>query len=361
MQTVTLEDIIRTYIQLPSHPNGTGWFSVLCKVCNDHGRKGPRAGFMFDGDSVAYHCFNCGHATGYDPAKFDPNRPGSEMPQKMEQVLRAFGVPEDEWSQVLMSNLKARDGGLKFEQQKKQQVSIEPLEVPLPDIFYRLDQAGQNDKWAMIARDYLENERGVDPNTYGFMLSKHTDDPALKKWFGRLIIPIYKGEKLIYYVGRALGERKKKYESPSISRDKVIYGFDRLFEQTDLPLYVVEGWFDAHAIGGVALLGNEISDTKATWLNRSRRPKVYIPDQFGDGQLGGERALRLGWNIATPDVGDCKDMSEAVHRYGKIYVIKTIAETTASGFEAQTNLGVYCKHGKDARKKKTKETLAEKG
>lgn len=322
-------------------PSGTGWYPVLHTAC-DHGKKGPRAAFKFDGDKVAFHCFNC-------PLKavYDPNHIGREgqplMSNNMQQVMADFNIPEDEWQQVLWSALKNRDSGVVPAKASEVQTSIEPMEVPLPDTFYPLTEATEDDKWAMIARYYLE-DREIDPSSYPFMLSKKTDIPHLKKWFGRVIIPIYKDNKVIFYTGRDLtGKALKKYESPAVSRDRVIYGFDKLFENNDLPLYIVEGWFDAFVIDGVAIFGNEFSSTKIKWLNRSRRKKVYIPDQFGDGFRAAKQAIDAGWSISTPDFGDCKDVSAAVQKYGKLYVMQTLAQHTASGFEAELNARIYCK------------------
>jgi hypothetical protein len=340
MEDVTLEQLLRQYVQLPSVPSGTGWYPVL-HVC-DHGKKGPRAGFKFDGDTVAFHCFNCGLAAVYDPKH--RGREGQPLiSKKMRQILEDFNIPQDEWQQVLFSALKDRDAGPMAATSSKPVQSIEPIEVPLPETFYPLSEADPEDKWAMIARYYLE-ERSIDPSSYPFMLSRRTDVPHLKKWFGRVIMPIYKDGKLIYYTGRDLtGKALKKYESPAISRDRVIYGFDKLFEDNDLPLYIVEGWFDAFVIDGVAIFGNEFSSTKIKWLNRSRRQKVYIPDQFGDGFRAAKQAIDAGWSISTPDFGDCKDVSAAVQKYGKLYVLRTLAQHTASGFEAELNARMYCK------------------
>jgi hypothetical protein len=315
---------------------------VLHTAC-DHGKKGPRAGFRFDGDAVAFHCFNC-------PLKavFDPNEAGREgqplISKNMQHVLADFNIPEDEWQRVLFSVMKQRDAGFTANAIDSKPVeSIEPMEIPLPETFYPLADADPDDKWAMIARYYLE-DRNIDPSSYPFMLSTKTDIPHLKKWFGRVIIPVYKNEKLIYYTGRDLtGKAIKKYESPAVSRDRVIYGFDRLFENTEMPLYIVEGWFDAVVIDGIAIFGNEISPTKMKWINRSRRKKVYIPDQFGNGFQAAKQAIDAGWSISTPDFGDCKDVSAAVNKYGKLYVFQTLAQHTASGFEAELNARMYCK------------------
>ena len=365
MKTDSLETIIKRYIKLPNHPSGTGWYPLLCKVCNDHGRKGPRGGFRFDDNKVAYHCFNCGHSTVFDPETH------KSMPEKMVQVLTEFHVPEDEWKAVLFANLNKRDefGNTQVQVGNSPIISVEPAVISLPSHFYPLADAGPNDNWAQLARAYLEVDRGVDPASYGFMLSHPNQDPNIDRWFKRVIIPIYKENQLIFYVGRDLTDKQQlKYLSPSYSKEKVLFGYDQLFIQTDDPLYIVEGWFDAWAINGIAILGNEISDAHATWLNRSQRRKVYIPDRLGDGWLGAERALELGWDVSTPEIGDCKDMSAAVMKYGKMYVIKSIGDKiinkSAIGMDmAKAILGIYCSYdptNKSTSKKKDRATSSSK-
>ena len=296
-----------------------------------------RAGFKFENETVGYNCFNCGHK-----ALYDPNDTAS-MPDTMIKVLDGFHVPDDEWKQVLLTSMARGNTGSLNLNEKLINTNIEPNEIELPDHFYPLGT--DDDKWTLIARDYLEFERGVDPDSSPFYLSTGQGDKQAAKWKGRLIIPIYKDGKLIFYQGRALVDMQKKYLSPPLPKDKVLYGFDKLFENTELPLYIVEGWFDAHVIDGVAIFGNQLSDEHIKWLNRSRRQKVIIPDRFGDGQLLANQAIDLGWKVSTPDIGNCKDMSAAVKRFGKLYVMKSITNNTLSGFAAQTAIGVYCKSG----------------
>jgi len=353
MDFLTLEQIITQYIQLDPK-TGTGWYPVLCKVCNDRGHKGKRAAFKFDDQKVAYHCFNCGHATVYDPSAM------KEIPEKMRLVLNEFGVPEDQWKQVQLGQLVNRDSGIKTTPEFLQAISVEPAVIPLPTHFYLLAEAGPNDKWADIAKYYLEDDRGIDPNSYPFMLSHKTGDPLLDRWFGRIIIPVYKNSALIFYTARDLtGKKQKKYLSPSYTREKVLYGFDELFRQTEEPLYIVEGWFDAFVVNGVAILGNEISDPQKIWLNKSHREKIYIPDRLGNGWFGAEEALKSGWSVSTPDIGNCKDINEAVLKYGKLYVMKSIVEKKISGFDdlTKTKLGFYCNYDpthKSSSKKKNR-------
>ena len=347
MDEISLEELVRTHINLPNRPSAQGWSPILCKVCNDHGRKGPRAGFKIENGIVGYHCFNCQAKSSIDPSKH------RTISKNMEEILLAFGVPELDINRVRMTLLGAERG----ESSEPRQVSNhEPKEIPLPSHFYRLPKY-PNGVWTKVAKAYLE-ERCIDPDSYPFMLS--TGEPtdlnehpkevhktlvrSAQKWPGRIITPIYKNEKLVFYVGRDMTDKKmKKYESPSTSRRNVIYGFDQLFEDTTRPLYVVEGIFDAMVVNGVAILGNELSDSHLYWLNRSNRQKVYIPDRFGDGHINAFKAIEHGWSVGFPDIGTCKDVNAAVQKYGSLYVLASISQNTADGFEAKARIGLYCK------------------
>ncbi len=329
-----LEDIIRQYVHLEYTTNQQGWLPVLCKVCNDHGKKGPRAAFKLDGDTMGYNCFNCKHTALVDPSKH------KVFTNDALTVFKAFGIPDDIINKKqfeLFSHLKIKKTNL------KDAVDIEPKVIEIPDTFYYLKDSKKNDKWAEVARYYLKEERKIDPDSYPFMLSYKTDDIKLKKWFKRIIIPAFKNDNIIYYSGRSFADAKKKYENASIPSNKVLYGFDKLFVNNTSPLFITEGFFDSYWVNGVAILGNEISEAQKIWFNKSSRLKVYIPDKLGDGNIAAKQALEFGWSISTPDIPGCKDIDSAIKKYGKLYVLKTINDNIHSGFAARARLGLYCK------------------
>jgi len=330
---LTLEDVIRRNVPL-STQNELGWFPVLHTAC-DHGRKGKRAGFKFNGDSVWFNCFNCALGAAYTPSEHP------FLSENMRQVMDDFLIPASEYRQVVLEALKEHPTLSSNKIPEEPSENLEPPEIPLPDIFYKLSETSNS--WATLANQYLKN-RGIDPNSYPFMLARKSNQKHLKDWFGRLIIPIYKNKKLIFYLGRDLTSKvRNKYEFPSVSRDNIIYGYDRLFTDHDSPLYVVEGWFDAQVIDGVAIFGNKLNDSKIKILNKSPRKKVYIPDRTGNGIIGAEQALEAGWAISTPNIGNCKDMNEAVVDKGQIYVLKTLAENTSDDpFTAYVKLKMFC-------------------
>lgn len=349
MENPSLQDIIRQNISLNPRPNSHGFFSVLCKVCNDHGKKGKRAGFKFEGDAVGYNCFNCGHAAGYDPAKHVSPMGEPFMPQPMVTVLDAFNIPKTDWQQVMFTALVNHDGTSIAV--KSTWIDIEPKEVQFPSFFYPLTD-DPNDEWAQCAIDYLRNERGIDYKHHSFHLVKKIDHPDNERWYGRLIIPTYKFGKLIFWQGRDLtGTMVKKYMSPNVPRDNILDGFEAIEQHSDLPLYITEGWFDAFHLEGVAVFGNKLTPAQIKWINRSSRPKVVIPDKFGDGQLLALQALELGWSVSLPDIGSCKDVNDAVLKYGQLYTQMTIKDHTYSGEAAEVNVMAYCENGPPRSKK----------
>lgn len=327
---VTLEDIIRQYVKIPARANGQGFYSVLCKVCHDHGRKGLRAGFKFDGNAVGYNCFNCGHTAVYDPAE------DQYMPNKMKTVLSAFGIPEVEWRKVLLNQPESV-----ISSRKQLLESIEPPTIPMLSIATKL--ANDDNEISQYAIEYLHG-RGIDWTTYPFyIVNTLTDHPDAKRWYGRLIIPVYKDNRLVFYQGRDLSDTlPKKYLSPNVSRENIIYGYDKLKSDESTPLYITEGWFDAQVIDGISVFHHKLTPNQIRWINQSPREKVVIPDRYGDGHLLAQQAIRQGWCVSYPDIGSCNDVSAAVQKYGLLYTLRSIHDNTCSGFAAESRLYIYC-------------------
>lgn len=337
MDDIDLEHLIRTYVPLGTFPNGRGWFPVVCQVCNDHGNKGARAAFCFEGDGIGYHCFNCNHKAAFNKHQAEP------VSRNMITVFHAYNIPETEWNQLDLMVMENR-GEEQTTNPKVAVQSIEPDVIKLPPNFKKIQDYPEDNPFRFIAEDTLLNERGIKISDYNFYLADEIEgDSESKKWVGRIIIPIYnrKGQ-VIFYQGRSMIDHPRKYLSPSIDKSKILFGYDEIYNHSKLPLYVVEGYFDAWHLKGCATLGNKLTDEQIEHLSRSRRQKVIIPDKFGDGHIMAEQAIELGWSVSTPNVGECKDMCEAINKYGLIYILKTIANETAEGFVAETNINLYC-------------------
>lgn len=153
----------------------------------------------------------------------------------------------------------------------------------------------------------------------------------------RLIIPAFRGEDMIYFQGRDLTDKhKEKYLSPRHPRSNLFYGMDRLYEDVKSPLFVTEGFFDAHLINGVALMENKLTSAQVEILKKSPRPKVVVPDRKGDSKRLAEDFLEAGFGVAIPDWSmDVKDVNEAVIKYGRLYVAQSLIDSIKFGARAQ--------------------------
>jgi hypothetical protein len=319
-----LEAIIRQYVQLPNTPTQKGWYAVVCRVCNDYK---PRGAFLFTEDSVVYKCFNCNAKTTY----FDDS---GIITDDMMLTLQSFNIPESSINELILESLSKNK---KHKKKNTVQTSIiKPIDMPAH--FYKLEKEN-TDIWSSVANEYLSIERGLTLDDYTFYLS--TD----KHWSGRLIIPYYFQGNLIYYQGRDLTDSKPtKYKNASIKDTTLLlFGYDKVAIHDTTPLFIVEGFFDALQIGGIAILGNELTKEKIAYINRSNRTKVYVPDTLGNGRNPAIEAVRAGWSISIPDTPGCKDIGEAILKYGKLFVIRSLMDHITSGFEALTNINLHCK------------------
>lgn len=330
-----LQEIIRTYIPL-GDATPSGWHPVRCLVCNDHANK-RRGGFKFEGDTVGYHCFNCPARGNYDP--------NFKMSDAMKDILAAFGIPEEDLNGIILQDLAKRKG-VKTPETKSESVFY-PKEIQLPSYFVPL-QNNPNDSVSVMAERHLQQFRAMSLKDYQFYTGANDGSKESKQWVARLIVPFFHQGKIIFYQGRDLldSESRQKYLSASIPKGNVMYGMDEIHRNTDDPLYVVEGFFDAYHLNGVAVLGNELSPEQIKILNRTPRKKIALPDRKGDGHLLAIHALRQGWHVGMPEIGGCKDICEAVVEYGKLYVMQSIIENTFSGVQAEVAIRLFCERSK---------------
>lgn len=336
--SLDLENKIRQYIPL-GRANSKGWIQVNCKVCNDHGKKGMRGGFNFT-RGLGYQCFNCEHKANFTEGQF--NTPSDEV----REVFEAFGIPDDIWNELVMSTLVNRNSGqMEFHKKVLSENTHEPKVIEIPNYFVLLSDMAEDDPMRQIAEDHLITERKIDPADYPYYMGVATADQYSEPWKNRLIIPIYnRNKKLIFYQGRDLLDLSvSKYKSCTADRDNVLYGMDQLYAHTSAPLFICEGFFDAYHVNGVAVMGKQITEGMIWHLDKSPREKIIIPDRSGDGETLALAGLKLGWKISTPDFGGCKDVTEAIVKYGKLYTMKSLMDNIHSGFKAEINLGVYCK------------------
>lgn len=332
----SVSELIEPYVNFIGPPDAKGWQKCYCEVCGDGSRtKGPRGGWNMDDEKAFYHCFNCGMDANFDITREIP------FSRDMRDVFDAFGVPSREYNAVAYSR---RD-----KDKTKPEIyraKINTFEVP--EYFYSLEDAAFNNTIAAEARKFLRTKYGLSDSSYTFYLSngKYTGTDVKEKnmarmLMNRIIIPYFKNGKLIYYQGRALNDdAKKKYINMDVPRSNILFNMDALYRDYGKPLYVLEGAMDAIHVGGVGVLENNITNQQIELLQKCPRPKVLIPDRKGDSRKLAEVAVNeLGWGLSVPDIGSsCKDISEAIVKYGKLYVVDSIVRKTTYGTKSKLAL-----------------------
>lgn len=332
MAKKTIEDIVREHVNFKKI-SASGWNSTYCEHCGDGSRtKGPRGGWLFEGDMAFYNCFNQGCEGSFDPHREVP------MSSNMWGIMKSFGIPIPE----VMDLVDPKEPKQKV---KKSKARFQFMEVP--DHFYSLNSAPDSNPLAQTAREHLINERRINPHDYNFYLSTgntSSSNPAdinLAKAFAtRLIIPAYYNDHLIGYEGMSLTGHSKKYLSIGHG---IIHGYNNMFMYSDpnIPLFVTEGFFDAFHLNGVAVMTNKLTNTQIEILNRTKRPKIVVPDRKGDSNALAEAALDLGWGLSLPEIKPYKDISEAIKHLGILNVIKSVVDSIKYGKFAELYLKMY--------------------
>lgn len=328
MRERLLSDLIQDKIHLGAE-SATGFRVLRCQVCNDHSERG---GFKFDGSDVGYSCFNCG-------AKFKYEEGSGKLGSNAKRILEAFGITRQEIDEVLGSSFfnkaeKPKDITLEV---LKPQVTLYTPEVELPPKSFPLG-ADHHDELQAPLIEYMFS-RGLDP----LKMNAHFSlDP---KFLKRVIIPCMRDGKIIYWQARHLENVKPRYLSPGTAKEAVLWGYDNLWKNYDLPLFVTEGLFDAAPLDGVALLGSKLNDSKIEVLNKCHRRKIMVIDRDENGAVLADMALALGWEITFPPE-DSNDVNKSIQKHGKLFTIWTLMKNTtvpqgmktASGVNLQSKL-----------------------
>lgn len=320
IQREDLEHLIRRHVVLGKR-SAKGYESVKCASCNDYKYRG---GFKFEGGSVIYKCFNCGVKGVYDG--------GEELSARMRDILLAFGVPRDEFEASVNAKFyQEKLSGLSTPIKKKTGMPI--VEVPLPERSFVCTDI--KSPWCDVGREYL-HLRGLSYIADHMFVS---EDP---KYLGRIIIPCFFRDRIIYWQARAMDDSVgERYKNPLVSTDNVFFNMDELYRYTDEPLFVTEGFFDAASIGrlAVALAGSNLTEFKLDELKKaaSRRKVIFVIDKDLNGFNLGMRVLAAGvsnfYVACFPDNID--DANTALQRLGKLWMLNHLGSTAVKGFEAE--------------------------
>jgi len=341
LSNISIRDIVDAVVSY-EEIDVVGWNKVYCQVCGDGSRtQGPRGGWKFDGEDCYYNCFNCGIGGAFTPEN------DIFMSKNMKVIFEAFGIQSREYGKILyrLRNSKGKHFVPKIKSKEEQSrekalQSMTQSTMEFPDYLVPLVSVLE----APIGKKCtsLLKEKGMSPDDYPFFVSsgktesKHQQDKINAKiMVNRLVIPIYYKEKLLLLQGRDLtGKSKRKYINIG-EISTTLYGLDRLSPSHE-QIYVVEGFFDAYHLNGVATITNKLHTTQRDVLNSIDKPKIIVPDRNGDSNSLLEHGVELGWGFSAPKALDnCKDVTEAIVKYGKLFTCYHIQNSKKIGDEAK--------------------------
>ena len=302
---------LQTLLQSRIHgrPSPKGWISFNCPMCVVNGQSRPdskrRGGLMFNPDgAVSYHCFNCNFKTSWAP--------GRTLSFKMRKLMRQLGFDEAEVQRLNLELLSQAD----IEQliQKEQ----EPVWTPnWPDFDLGFDVRPVDDEKKI---EYLKNRQIYDLAVW---LETDAEYAGLDK---RVILPLTYDNRLVGFQSRYVGEIPDKF-SKYYKKAPADYVFGLDYQRKQRQYVIVsEGEFDALLTSGLSLGSNNLSDHQAQLIEDLNIEPIVIPDKDRAGLQLVERAADYGWNVSFPEWEGCKDVSDAVMKYGRLFAIYSILQ-----------------------------------
>jgi len=294
--------------------NPSGWMTLNCPMCISMGETRPdtrkRGGFNFSKPTaISYHCFNCGYTTGWWV--------GSVLGLKFINLLTGLNVEDSTINKLKIESLKEKDQDVEFEPVRK--INLDWKGVELPKNAKPI--SGDVDKDVLA---YLQSRgKGIYEN-WDYYWSPETYMELNK----RIIIPCYFKDKVVGWVSRHIKPGKEttpKYYV-DIQRD-YLFNINQLYTKDRKYVILVEGPFDAIGIDGVGLLGSNITETQADFLNSFGKKVVLVPDRDKAGKKLIPTAIQHGWSISFPewDKG-VKDVADAVKKYGRLFTLRSIID-----------------------------------
>jgi hypothetical protein len=312
-----------------THLNSKGWTSGNAVCCTHNGEgldKRGRGGTILSGDGgISYACFNCQFKTGYVP--------GYPLSFKFKKLLRWLGVDESTIGLMVIDALREQQRqemlGIIKPQEPKEELKVDFKKYPLPNEalsffayieFYELKGTHDYPKGFVEAVEYVDH-RKIDLQKYDFYWTEETEHKLNK----RVIIPMTWKNEIIGYTARAMSDGiiPKYYNQFD---EGYVFNIDKQGHDWQFVI-VTEGIFDALSIDAVAVMKSSVTKQQVNLIESLDREVILVPDFNKAGQKLIDDALDNGWAVSFPVWAEtCVDINEAVQKYGKLFVMKTIVD-----------------------------------
>ena len=309
-----VSDIITAYLPSKRKTTPSGWTSFNAPCCHHNGSTADtrgRGGLISEGDTVSYHCFNCGYKASWQP--------GRGVSKKLRQLLVWLGTPDDAINKLTLDVMRINEGV----EVKQRKIEIPTFEtVPLPADAIKLTDITEFNKFSLAILEYMSARNlNLDDTDYYWSPSLGYRD--------RLIVPFFFEGRIVGWTARTiLADKQPKYLTES--QPGYVYGLD---EQGYNKVFAIvcEGPVDAIHVDGCALTGSEIGDQQAILINRLAKDVIVVPDRDKAGSKLIEAAIERGWGVSLPEWNaDIKDIGDAVSKYGRLYTLYSIASAAES-------------------------------
>jgi hypothetical protein len=332
----TIQDAVTQLLPAKRKTASNGWTSFNAPCCHHNGESSDtrsRGGIISNaGGGVSYHCFNCQFKASYTP--------GYHLNYKFRKLLSWLGADDNTVRRLVIDAVRIKDivGVPDATPVERTEFSIKPR--PLPEeardfhalnTFYTLNNDRSIPNEAYNAVEYIQ-KRKIDLEKYSFYWTPETAYNLHR----RVIIPFTWKNEIIGYTARATEDGiKPKYHNSH--EPNYVFNVDRQLPDSKFVI-VTEGPFDAMSVDGVAVLSNYCNETQADVIDALGREVILVPDfdikideRTGKRTWSGakliDNAIEYGWTVSFPVWQEtCKDANDAVIKYGKLFVIKSILE-----------------------------------
>jgi 5S rRNA maturation endonuclease (ribonuclease M5) len=322
-----ISDFIKGILPTKKKTTPSGWTSFNGVCCPHNGESADtrgRGGLTANPDgSVSYHCFNCNFKASYQP--------GRHLTFKFRKLLKWLGADDTDIKRLVIEAIRVRE--LVAPEEVKAEAEEEKIDFKVRDLpedavsfqqlmtFHLLDDFQNVPPLLNSAVDYT-NSRKMNYDRYDFYWTDTTEHSLHQ----RVIIPMIWEGKIIGYTSRAFTDGvKPKY----FSHYEPNFVFNTNNQQRDSKFVIVcEGPFDAMSVDGVAIMSNECSETQADIIESLGKEVIVVADRDKAGAKLLQNAMEYGWSASFPVWQEtCKDINEAVVKYGKLFVLKSIIDS----------------------------------
>jgi hypothetical protein len=308
-----VSDFIKGILPTKKKTTPSGWTSFNAPCCVHNGESSDtrgRGGLTANPDgSVSFHCFNCNFKASYQP--------GRHLTFKFRKLLKWLGADDTDIKRLVIEAIRVRE--LVAPEEVKQEAEEEKIEFKIRDL--------PDDAVNLVTLDYVHPAleycvaRKIDIAKYQFYATRQEQYNLHK----RIIIPFVWQGRTIGYTARAIEENvKPKYHSSY--EPNFVFNINNQLADSKFVI-VCEGPFDAMSVDGVAVLNNECNETQADIIESLGREVIVVADRDRAGAKMINNAIEYGWTVSYPVwLETCKDVNEAVVKYGRLFVLKTILD-----------------------------------